>query len=128
MARRRDLTSQPLKRLPGPEDLLHFLTWLSLGGMPPADTGLKDRCWNWMGSTVPKGYGKLRYDGRLELAHRFSYQGFKRRKARRGQHHHHLCRNILCCNPGHISEKSPAYNTAEGNRHRRHDDGADIPF
>ena len=34
----------------------------------------EDGCWLWTGATIPKGYGAIKIDGRMELVHRVAYQ------------------------------------------------------
>jgi predicted DNA-binding protein (UPF0251 family) len=36
--------------------------------------GSFDGCWLWMGHCMPKGYGQVRVDGRVQLAHRYSWE------------------------------------------------------
>ena len=113
-----DRTPKPLRVLPGPEDLLRFLTFVAPGTLPPKHTRVETPCWQWVGATQDKGYGRFRYDGRVELAHRFSYQGLRQRKCRPGMHVDHRCLNTGCVNPTHIREQTCTVNTGNGNRTR----------
>lgn len=61
-------------------------------------------CWIWMGANKGgrTGYGVFRTsEGRLEYAHRFSYQTLKG-EIPAGLQIDHLCRVRLCVNPDHL--------------------------
>ena len=65
-----------------------------------------DTCWLWMGAMDNKGYGRLRYNGSDEKAHRISWllagntipNGMVLRHAP-----HALCGHTQCVNPAHLS-------------------------
>ena len=68
-------------------------------------------CWNWLGSKVSDGYGKVNYEGKDWLTHRLFYTLFKGKiplkiKGRYGFAVRpvimHLCNNTNCCNPEHL--------------------------
>lgn len=118
----------PLKRLPTPADLRRFLKFVKLGPRPPADTKLTDRCWLFESSPDNKNYRQFWFGGRSERAHRFSFQGFRRKKAKKGMHIHHKCRNTACCNPGHLTQKTVNWNVADGNRNRSRKIKEDVPI
>lgn len=72
--------------------------------------GQPDECWEWQGA-LSHGYGLLRADGRVVLAHRLAYE------ATRGPiagHLDHLCRNPRCCNPAHLEDVTPRENILRG--------------
>ena len=64
-------------------------------------------CWQWTGSSDGR-YGRMRFDGRLEMAHRVSLAlstgGFRALDA------DHLCGNTLCVNPAHLEWVTHAEN------------------
>jgi hypothetical protein len=65
-----------------------------------------DGCWLWLGSKKRNGYGQVKMDGKMWLAHRLFY--FLLRGAIPADLTvDHLCRNRLCVNPeplGHCDE------------------------
>jgi len=67
------------------------------------DKVLKDNnseCWLWLASTDTSGYGIFRVNGRLQKAHRFSYQiHFGRISSLCVLH---KCDEPLCVNPNHL--------------------------
>lgn len=58
-------------------------------------------CWNWIGSTWGKGYGKYTVNDKSIAAHRFAYQDIKG-DIPKGLQLDHLCMNKLCVNPDHL--------------------------
>lgn len=57
-------------------------------------------CWLW-GGTTSNGYGQLRREGHIIMAHRFSYQ-LVVGPIPEGLELDHLCRNPPCVNPAHL--------------------------
>lgn len=60
-------------------------------------------CWEWSGYRKPNGYGRLWFDGRMCLAHRFS---FLFAYGQCGPTLDHICRNRACIRPSHLREIS----------------------
>ena len=61
----------------------------------------EDGCWNWTGSGMSIGYGRIHIKGRGMYPHRVTHMLFKG-PIPAGLHIDHLCRNRLCCNPAHL--------------------------
>lgn len=61
----------------------------------------QDQCWLWGASKTKKGYGRFKFEGRRQRAHRFAWQSmFGRIPA--GLHVLHSCDTPSCCNPAHL--------------------------
>ena len=58
-------------------------------------------CWLWTSWVDRHGYGRLKKDGRMKLAHRASYEMTKG-EIPAGLEIDHLCRNPSCVNPDHL--------------------------
>ncbi len=58
-------------------------------------------CWVWTATTLPTGYGRFRYQGRLQLAHRVAYM-LEVGPIPDGYTIDHLCRNRACVRPSHL--------------------------
>lgn len=64
-------------------------------------SGGPDACWPWTGSTVGRGYGRIRIpNGKLALTHRAAYELWVG-PIPTGLFVLHKCDNPPCCNPAH---------------------------
>lgn len=72
--------------------------------------GHPSECWEWQGA-LSHGYGLLRVDGKMVLAHRLAYEATRGPIA--GQLDH-LCRNPRCCNPAHLEDVTQRENILRG--------------
>jgi hypothetical protein len=58
-------------------------------------------CWHWTGARNTFGYGRMTHKGRLEVAHRLSWESF-RGPIPAGLSVLHRCDNPSCINPDHL--------------------------
>lgn len=58
-------------------------------------------CWIWQGGRNGRGYGQLRWQGPVKMAHRLAYEAFIG-PIPEGLHIDHLCRTRACVNPTHL--------------------------
>lgn len=79
---------------------------------PPHDVG---RCWDWVGKTDEKGYGRYRYRGVLMQAHRAIWL-LAGRALDAAKHLDHRCRRTCCVNPKHLQEVTPRENNRRARR------------
>jgi len=70
-------------------------------------------CWIWTAYRNPNGYGQFRPNGKLVLAHRFSYV-LKSGPIPEGLELDHLCRNPPCVNWDHLEAVSHQLNMQRG--------------
>lgn len=72
-----------------------------------------DDCWEWIACTNGTGYGRFKRNGKMILAHRFSYELLKG-KILKGLQIDHLCRNRVCVNPEHLEQVTSKENLIRG--------------
>lgn len=66
------------------------------------DIGTDVECWPWLQSTGSHGYGQS-WDGvTVRLAHRMAWTLHHGEQVPNGMTVDHICRNRVCCNPGHL--------------------------
>ena len=58
-------------------------------------------CWLWLGAKSPKGYGKIKWNGRDDRAHRVAWE-LSRSPVPEGMWVLHTCDTPACCNPLHL--------------------------
>jgi hypothetical protein len=75
-------------------------------------TKRKTGCWEWNRSTDHKGYGKVRFDGKMRMAHRVAYT-LIHGSIPEGMLICHACDNKLCCNPKHLFPGTAADNARD---------------
>ena len=72
-----------------------------------------EECWPWRGKPNGSGYGRVRFDGVSQRAHRVSYQLAHRVPIPDGLEVAHSCDNPICVNPSHLDVRTHAENMAE---------------
>ena len=70
-------------------------------------------CWEWAGAKGPNGYGRINFNGKLSLTHRFIYEYFNGPIPTELEIDH-LCRNPSCANPEHLEAVSHQENILRG--------------
>jgi hypothetical protein len=75
--------------------------------------GRQEDCWPWTGAKDRDGYGKVGTEGRIVLAHRFSYEKLVG-PIPHGLELDHLCRNPSCVNPRHLEPVTHKTNMSRG--------------
>lgn len=76
-------------------------------------------CHRWTGHVDPRGYGRVRVDGRLLQAHRVRYER-EVGPIPEGMQLDHLCRNRACCNPAHLEPVTGLENIRRGAGYASH--------
>lgn len=70
-------------------------------------------CWLWTGGTDTRGYGQMRWAGRMEMVHRLSYAELVV-DLPSSLCLDHLCRTPLCVNPWHLEPVTKRVNNLRG--------------
>lgn len=70
-------------------------------------------CWLWTGAQHPAGYGHIKIAGKVEAAHRVSYE-MAHGPIPDGLVIDHLCRVPACVNPDHLEAVTLVENTMRG--------------
>jgi HNH endonuclease len=83
------------------------------------DGSLDSQCWVWTGASDWDGYGKLRWEGKLQMAHRVAYTCYIG-PIPDGLRCCHDCDNPPCINPFHMFLGTDKDNMEDAVRKRRH--------
>jgi hypothetical protein len=94
---------------------------LAHGSIPEPNSG----CLLWLEGVNDHGYGRLRWDGRAQLAHRLSWAAEHGPAGR--LHVLHKCDNPGCINPKHLRLGTQADNNADMRSKGRSSDGRPRP-
>lgn len=78
-----------------------------------------DGCWEWIGAKCSKGYGNIRYNKKIESAHRLSWR-LNIGEIPNGLHVLHKCDNPECTNPSHLFLGTNAENVKDRDKKGRY--------
>lgn len=85
-----------------------------------------DECWNWMGATMPSGYGHCNWYSKAEAkkadeyTHRVAWVIANKRQIPPGAVIRHTCDNSRCCNPAHLQLGTQLQNIQDRTERKRH--------
>lgn len=65
------------------------------------EKGKSNECWQWTGTPMNNGYGRIKVDGKMVAAHRYAYE-LEHGPIPSGLQVLHNCYNKLCVNPSHL--------------------------
>jgi hypothetical protein len=91
----------------------------------PLCVHLGTKCWVWMGGTYPEGYGEIKIDGYVRLAHRVSWE-IANGEVPDGLCVLHKCDNPACVRPDHLflgTKKDNVDDMVNKGRHRNNSAG-----
>ena len=71
-------------------------------------------CWVWLKCKDRDGYGKIKFNGKMQYTHRLSYETYVG-PIPEGLQLDHLCRVRHCINPDHLEPVTNAENSRRGN-------------
>ncbi len=86
-----------------------------------------DSCWEWQRFRNPLGYGRFRFEGKTELAHRIAWE-LTHGEIPVGMFVCHSCDNPPCCNPAHLWLGTNAENIKDAARKGRGYRGGTPPY
>lgn len=101
----------------------HYAVWYRTQGGPLTPPSLQrfmakvqenpSGCWVWVAGLDRHGYGRFKFGGRVQGAHRVAWL-LMRGPIPDGMHIDHLCRNPSCVNPDHLEPVTKRTNTLRG--------------
>lgn len=71
----------------------------------------RQNCWIWKGCKDAKGYGRVRFKGKMYWTHRLMYATANNGRIKHGLHVHHKCFNPSCVNPLHLEAMKSSINS-----------------
>lgn len=84
-----------------------------------------DDCWLWVGYKNKAGYGRIRYEGRLRVAHEVSWILAGNKVLPEKVLDHFKCYNPACVRPSHLEQVTPTQNK-QNRKGARRDSGTGV--